>query len=115
MLRTQPARVLGQRLAAGPTLQEHLLYFPSWLARRRARVAWRVRDVLRHPVGLPWLGFHGLRHGFGSLLAAQGVHPRTAMELMRHSQFSLTMQIYTHVAPELARQAMQEIDRALGL
>lgn len=37
------------------------------------------------------------------------VHRRVAMELLRHSQFSLTMEVYTHVAPELAR----EIDRAL--
>ena len=47
-------------------------------------------------------------------MTVQGVHPRVMMGLLRYSQFSLTMQVYTHVAPELARQAMQEIDRALG-
>jgi integrase len=35
------------------------------------------------------------------------------MELMRHSQFSLTMEVYTHVAPDLAREAMEEVERAL--
>lgn len=30
------------------------------------------------------LDFHALRHTFGSLLAASGVHPKTAQKLMRH-------------------------------
>lgn len=56
----------------------------------------------------------GRRHGFGSLLAARGVHPRAAMQLMRPSQFSLTRESYTHFAPELAREAAREIDSALA-
>ena len=42
------------------------------------------------------LDFHSLRHTFGSLLAASGVHPKVAQELMRHSNINLTMSIYTH-------------------
>jgi integrase len=41
------------------------------------------------------IDFHSLRHSFGTMLAAAGVHPRTAMELMRHSKIELTMGIYT--------------------
>lgn len=36
------------------------------------------------------------------------------MELMGHSQMSLTMEIYTHVAPELAREAAAKIDDILA-
>lgn len=42
------------------------------------------------------IDFHSLRHTFGSLLAASGVHPKIAQELMRHSNINLTMGIYTH-------------------
>jgi len=42
------------------------------------------------------LCFHALRHTFGSLLAASGVHPKVAQELMRHSNFNLTMSGYSH-------------------
>lgn len=42
--------------------------------------------TLRDAAGLLWLRFYDLRHAYGSLLAAQGVHPRVAMELMGHSQ-----------------------------
>lgn len=40
--------------------------------------------------------FHCLRHTFGSLLAASGVHPKQAMVLMRHKNINLTMSIYSH-------------------
>ena len=40
--------------------------------------------------------FHSLRHTFGSMLASSGVHPKTAMELLRHSDINLTLSRYTH-------------------
>ncbi len=40
--------------------------------------------------------FHSLRHTTGSLLAASGVHPKIAQELMRHGDINLTMNLYTH-------------------
>ena len=39
--------------------------------------------------------FHALRKTFGTLMQLSGVNPRTAQELMRHSDSKLTMQIYT--------------------
>lgn len=114
-LRQQRKRVAELRLAAGPAWQDHGLVFPSAVGTPQdPRNLSRAWDRLRRRIGMDWLGMHGLRHGFGSLLAARGVHPRVAMELMRHSQFSLTMEIYTHVAPDMAREAAREIDRALG-
>jgi integrase len=40
---------------------------------------------------------HSLRHTFGTMLARSGVNPRTAMELMRHSDIRLTTNIYQHL------------------
>jgi integrase len=40
---------------------------------------------------------HSLRHTFGTMLARSGVNPRTAMELMRHSDIRLTTSIYQHL------------------
>jgi hypothetical protein len=31
----------------------------------------------------------------GSLLADLDIHPRVAMQILRHAQFSITMEIYT--------------------
>ena len=38
---------------------------------------------------------HSLRMTFGSMLAECGVAPRTAMELMRHTDLRLTINVYT--------------------
>ena len=51
--------------------------------------------------GLPLMRYHDLRHGAASLMAAQGVPPRAAMDVLGHEQISTTMDIYTHVAQEM--------------
>ena len=63
--------------------------------------------------GLPPMRYHDLRHGAASLMAAQGVPARVAMEILGHSQISTTMNIYAHVAPELGRDAAERIGAAL--
>ncbi len=43
-----------------------------------------------------YFDFHSLRGECASLLAASGVHPKTAQSIMRHSDINLTMNAYTH-------------------
>ena len=64
-------------------------------------------------VGLPPMRYHDLRHGAASLMAALGISPRVAMEILGHAQISTTMNIYTHVAPELQREAADRLGSAL--
>ena len=52
------------------------------------------------------LPVHGTRHTCGSLLAALDVHPRVAMQILRHSKIAVMMEIYTHVPSELTRSAL---------
>jgi site-specific recombinase XerD len=48
-----------------------------------------------------------------TLLLAQGVAPRVVMETLGHSTFAVTMDTYTHVLPEVMRDAGDARDRAL--
>jgi integrase len=64
--------------------------------------------------GMPRMRFHDLRHGAASLLLAQCVHPRVVMEQLGHSQISLTMNTYSHVAPALQREAARRLGAALA-
>ena len=52
---------------------------------------------------------HGTRHTCGSLLAALDVHPRVAMQILRHSKIDVTMEIYTHIPSELTRKALRKL------
>jgi integrase len=63
--------------------------------------------------GLPQRRFHDLRHSCATLLLAQGVSPRVVMEILGHSHIALTMNTYTHVVPELRRDAAQRMEALL--
>ena len=63
--------------------------------------------------GLPSMRYHDLRHGAASLMAAQGVSARVAMEILGHADIATTMNIYTHIAPELQKDASDRVAAAL--
>ena len=63
--------------------------------------------------GLPSMRYHHLRHGAASLMAAQGVPPRVAMEVLGHAQISTTMNVYSHVAVESQRDAVEGVGAAI--
>ena len=51
----------------------------------------------------------GTRCTCGSLRAALDVHPRVAMQIMRHNKIAVTMQIYTHIPSNLTRMARHRL------
>ncbi|MFI7639098.1 site-specific integrase [Nonomuraea sp. NPDC049400] len=57
---------------------------------------------------------HDTRHTCASLLAALDVHPRVAMQILRHSDIKVTMEIYTHIPSEQTRQALKRLGESLG-
>lgn len=57
---------------------------------------------------------HDTRHTCGSLLAALDVHPRVVMQILRHSEIAVTMEVYTHVPSESTRQALRKLGKHLG-
>ncbi|MFF8691617.1 site-specific integrase [Streptomyces sp. NPDC015144] len=102
-------------------------------ARTKAGERWRVRLRPHHPhrplgraaerlplftrvaesAGLRVIRLHDARHGTATLLTAAGVAPRVVMEILGHSQISITMDVYTHVAQDTQREAMSHMDRLL--
>jgi integrase len=63
--------------------------------------------------GLPDIRFHDLRHSVATILLEAGVHPRVVMEILGHSQISITMDTYSHVMPHVQRDALGKIDDVL--
>ncbi|MEU7054187.1 tyrosine-type recombinase/integrase [Streptomyces eurythermus] len=63
--------------------------------------------------GLRRIRLHDARHGCATLLTAAGVAPRVVMEILGHSQISITMDVYTHVASDTQREAISHMDRLL--
>ena len=50
----------------------------------------------------------------GSLLAALDVHPRVAMQILRHSKISITMEIYAIVPDKTTLAALKRLGDTLG-
>ena len=74
---------------------------------------YRRFKALLAAAGLPKMRYHDLRHGAASLMAAQGVPARVAMETLGHASITTTMNVYAHVAPELGRDAADRMAAAL--
>lgn len=63
--------------------------------------------------GVRYITVHDGRRSCGSLLADLDVHPRVAMRILRHAQFSMTMEIYTEVSSEQTRAALKKLGDSL--
>jgi integrase len=104
-----------ERIIQGMAWKEHGLVFPSSVGTPLS-----ARNLLRHfkqtlqKAGLPDKRFHDLRHRCASLLLAQGVHPRVVMDILGHSQISVTMNTHGHISPKTQRSALDDMEDALG-
>ncbi|RKG70767.1 hypothetical protein D7V80_04200 [Corallococcus sp. CA054B] len=55
------------------------------------------------------IGWHDLRHTYGSHLAMRGVPLKVIQELMGHATIEMTMR-YAHLSPETKERAVQQLD-----
>jgi integrase len=113
-LRAHRTAQLAERMAAGSLWHDDDLVFCQADGRpidpRSDHRAWRVLLTAAN-VRPPRL--HDARHTAATLLLQQGVPARVAMEILGHSQISLTLGTYTHVVPELAEDAARRMGEAL--
>jgi integrase len=56
------------------------------------------------------IGWHDLRHTYGSHLAMRCVPLKVIQELMGHATIEMTLR-YAHLAPEARESAVQQLDR----
>jgi integrase len=63
--------------------------------------------------GLPSIRFHDLRHTCATLLLTKGVHPKIVQELLGHSTISITLDIYSHVLPNMQKEVVKAMEDLL--
>jgi integrase len=115
-LKAHRVRQLQERLAAGGDWTELDFVFPTSLGTPMdASNVTRAFKAVLVSAKLPSLRVHDLRHTAASLLLAQGIAPRTIMEILGHSQISLTMDTYAHIMPTLQQDAAHQMDAILRL
>ncbi|MGZ5866973.1 MAG: tyrosine-type recombinase/integrase [Xanthobacteraceae bacterium] len=59
------------------------------------------------------MGLHGLRHSHASHMLASNVHPKIVQERLGHSSVAITMDIYSHLMPNMQTEAANSVDTVL--
>src|ERR1017187_559659 len=75
------------------------------------RQEWRITSDLPQSVreSPKRIGWHTLRHTFGTLVKSQGADVATTQALMRHANVSITMDRYVQAVGEQKRQAQHSV------
>jgi integrase len=76
------------------------------------RNALRAFAGIGERAGLSGVGLHTLRHSAASALIASGAHIKVVQELLGHSSYGITADIYSHVAIEQQREAAERLGEA---
>ncbi len=69
----------------------------------------QFRKVVKNQTKVPVITFHGLRHSCASWLLHNGVDMKTVQEILRHSDFRITANTYSHVMMGRKRDALERL------
>jgi integrase len=64
--------------------------------------------------GLPPIRFHDLRHTCATLLLSKSVNPKVVSEMLGHASISITLDIYSHLLPDMQEKAVEALEEMLS-
>ena len=73
----------------------------------KVHIRWQLQRADRY------IRAHDTRRPCASLLVALDVHPRVAMQILRHSHIAMTIEIYSEVPTAKARSTLKRLGRKL--
>ena len=114
-LRHYRTRQAAERLRLGPVWEDHDLVFANEIGKPLDAGNLLRQDYWRAlaKAGIPRCRFHDLRHTCATLLLQQGVHAKVVSELLGHSSIGITLDIYSHVIPDMQQHAVSAMDGVL--
>ena len=110
-LKAHRTRQLEEKLQAGADWHERGLVFTSSKGTPLyARNVIRSFHRLLAKAKVRRCRFHDLRNSCATFLLAKNVPARVVMEILGHSNISLTINTYSHVIPEMLRDAAEAMN-----
>jgi integrase len=113
-LKLRAERQARGRAAADDAWQDTRLVFTTAYG-----TPYEPRNFARHfalrcrKAGIHYIRVHDTRRTCASLLVALDVHPRVAMQVLRHSQITVTMQVYSEVPSDATKDALRRLGQSL--
>jgi len=115
-LRAHRARQLEVRLKAGDTYDPTLNLVFATQTGRPLDYSNLVRQHFKrivNSVGLQPLRPYDLRHTCATLLLASGEHPKVVSERLGHEDIVTTLNVYSHVLPDMQESAAGKLEQML--
>ncbi len=121
-----PASLVAQlRRQSTAIAEEKLRLGASWIDEDRvfpgqgggplgATTIAKTLDAALSRAGLPHVRVHDLRHSAATMLLTAGGSLRDVQEMLGHSSYSLTADVYAHILDEQRQATAERIDQALG-
>jgi integrase len=95
-----------ERVTLGAAYEDNGLVFCTQLGRPLIKGnVYRGFLQLLHRATLPRIRFHDLRHTCATLLLIARVNPKVVSEMLGHASVSITLDIYSHVIPDMQQDA----------
>lgn len=82
-------------------------FSPSNVSRHHRRI---IRES-----GFPYIRIHDLRHTHATHLLADGAHVKVVSVRLGHTSTAFTMDVYSHVLPDMQREAADRLDVLVSL
>ena len=111
VLKEHKRRQREEQLAAGETWDKSndlvfrddlgRLVHPDWFSREF--------NLLVQNAEVPRIRLHDLRHTYATLALKTGVHPKVVSERLGHATVGITLDLYSHVTPGIARDAAEAV------
>lgn len=113
VLRDHRRQQAEAQLLLGAEWQDRDLVFPNEFGDylSTTTIGRALRRVIER-AGLPRIRFHDLRHTAATIMLSNGVHPKIVSEMLGHSTIAITLDLYSHVTPNMQREAAAAMDRA---
>jgi integrase len=114
-LRSHRVSQNGERLLLGQEWRDQwgLVFTNDWGDPMGGTAVTRHFQGLLDKAELPRWRFHDLRHAAATFMLARGVSLHTVKEVLGHSTIAMTANVYGHVAPEVQRDATEQVAAAL--
>lgn len=114
-LRVHRADQLAHRLRVGELWADEDLVFANEFGRPLGedKVTENFHRALDR-AGLPKVRFHDLRHTAATNMMALGVHAKVVQETLGHGNVGITLDIYSHVTPDMQEDAVEKLNQRYG-
>ncbi len=115
-LRNHLTRQIEEIERLGDRYRDQGLVFPSQVGTpmHAKNLTARSFKPLLKKAGLPDIRFHDLRHTFATLMLQNGEHPKVVQEMLGHATIAITMDTYSHVLPNMQRDAVDRLEVLLS-